>query len=50
MREQKLTRHDVGREGFVYEVWKWKNEYGGTILKQLQRLGASLDWSREVRI
>ncbi|KAG6412055.1 hypothetical protein SASPL_124718 [Salvia splendens] len=47
MREQKLTRHQVGRERFVDEVWKWKNEYGGTILKQLRRLGASLDWSRE---
>ncbi|KAL6524885.1 Valine--tRNA ligase, mitochondrial 1 [Orobanche minor] len=47
MREQKLTRHDLGRERFVDEVWKWKNEYGGTILKQLRCLGASLDWSRE---
>ncbi|XP_041998006.1 valine--tRNA ligase, mitochondrial 1-like isoform X1 [Salvia splendens] len=47
MREQKLTRHQVGRDRFVDEVWKWKNEYGGTILKQLRRLGASLDWSRE---
>ncbi|KAL2250611.1 UNVERIFIED_CONTAM: Valine--tRNA ligase, mitochondrial 1 [Sesamum indicum] len=47
MREKKLTRHDVGRDGFIAEVWKWKNEYGGTILKQLRRLGASLDWSRE---
>ncbi|KAL2530928.1 Valine--tRNA ligase [Forsythia ovata] len=47
MREKKLTRHDIGREGFVAEVWKWKNEYGGTILKQLRGLGASLDWSRE---
>ncbi|KAL0338421.1 UNVERIFIED_CONTAM: Valine--tRNA ligase, mitochondrial 1 [Sesamum angustifolium] len=47
MREMKLTRHDVGRDGFIAEVWKWKNEYGGTILKQLRRLGASLDWSRE---
>ncbi|KAJ0471091.1 putative valine--tRNA ligase [Helianthus annuus] len=47
MRERKLTRHDVGRENFVSEVWKWKDEYGGTILKQLRRLGASLDWSRE---
>lgn len=46
-RERQLTRHDLGREGFVAEVWKWKNEYGGTILKQLRRLGASLDWSRE---
>ena len=31
------------------QVWKWKEEYGGTILKQLRRLGASLDWSREVK-
>ncbi|XP_041997579.1 valine--tRNA ligase, mitochondrial 1-like isoform X1 [Salvia splendens] len=45
--EQELERHDLGRERFVDEVWKWKNEYGGTILKQLRRLGASLDWSRE---
>ncbi|XP_042471032.1 valine--tRNA ligase, mitochondrial 1-like isoform X2 [Zingiber officinale] len=47
MRECKLTRHDIGRERFVSEVWKWKNEYGGTILNQERRLGASLDWSRE---
>ncbi|GAB4854044.1 Valine--tRNA ligase, mitochondrial 1 [Ancistrocladus abbreviatus] len=47
MRERKLTRHDLGREKFVSEVWNWKNEYGGTILKQQRRLGASLDWSRE---
>ncbi|XP_009590918.1 valine--tRNA ligase, mitochondrial 1-like isoform X3 [Nicotiana tomentosiformis] len=47
MRERNLTRHDIGRENFVSEVWNWKNEYGGTILKQLRRLGASLDWSRE---
>ncbi|KAL5811450.1 hypothetical protein ACOSQ4_028018 [Xanthoceras sorbifolium] len=47
MRERNLTRHDVGREEFVSEVWKWKNEYGGTILGQQRRLGASLDWSRE---
>ncbi|XP_034710261.1 valine--tRNA ligase, mitochondrial 1 isoform X2 [Vitis riparia] len=47
MRERKLTRHDIGRENFVSEVWNWKNEYGGTILKQQRRMGASLDWSRE---
>ncbi|KAJ8759608.1 hypothetical protein K2173_008789 [Erythroxylum novogranatense] len=47
MREQHLTRHDMGREKFVEAVWKWKDEYGGTILNQLRRLGASLDWSRE---
>ncbi|XP_057951719.1 valine--tRNA ligase, mitochondrial 1 [Malania oleifera] len=47
MRERKLTRHDIGRKNFISEVWNWKNEYGGTILKQQRRLGASLDWSRE---
>ncbi|KAJ3677900.1 hypothetical protein LUZ60_001703 [Juncus effusus] len=47
MRENKLTRHDIGREKFVSEVWKWKEQYGGTILTQERRLGASLDWSRE---
>ncbi|CAO2829524.1 unnamed protein product [Amaranthus hypochondriacus] len=47
MRERKQTRHDLGREKFVSEVWNWKNEYGGKILKQQRRLGASMDWSRE---
>ncbi|KAF5205804.1 Valine--trna ligase, partial [Thalictrum thalictroides] len=47
MREGKLTRHDIGREKFVSEVWKWKTEYGGAILNQERRLGVSLDWSRE---
>ncbi|KAA8533888.1 hypothetical protein F0562_031405 [Nyssa sinensis] len=47
MRERRLTRHDLGREKFLSEVWDWKNEYGGAILKQLRCLGASLDWSRE---
>ncbi|KAK9987823.1 hypothetical protein SO802_028062 [Lithocarpus litseifolius] len=45
MRERKLTRHDIGREKFISE--DWKNKFGGTILQQLRRLGASLDWSRE---
>jgi len=44
---EKKTRHDVGRAQFVKEVWKWKDEYGSTIVKQLRRLGASCDWSRE---
>ncbi|MED6132273.1 Valine--tRNA ligase, mitochondrial 1 [Stylosanthes scabra] len=47
MRERKLTRHDLGREKFISEVWEWKDKYGGTILQQLRRLGASLDWTRE---
>ncbi len=41
------TRHDLGREAFVERVWEWKHSSGGTISRQLRRLGASLDWSRE---
>ncbi|KAK4493458.1 hypothetical protein RD792_006625, partial [Penstemon davidsonii] len=47
MREKGLTRHDLERDEFIEEVWKWKNKHGGIILQQLRRLGASLDWSRE---
>jgi valyl-tRNA synthetase len=42
-----LDRHQLGREAFVERVWKWKSEYGGRIIHQLRRLGASCDWSRE---
>ncbi len=41
-----LTRKDLGREKFLEKVWQWKEEYGGTILKQLRKLGASCDWRR----
>jgi valyl-tRNA synthetase len=41
------TRHDLGREAFVERVWKWKEHSGGTISRQLRRLGASVDWSRD---
>jgi valyl-tRNA synthetase len=41
------TRHDYGREEFVKKVWQWKEESGGTITRQLRRMGSSLDWSRE---
>jgi valyl-tRNA synthetase len=41
------TRHDLGRAGFVERVWQWKEQSGGTISRQLRRLGASVDWSRE---
>ena len=41
------TRHDLGRDAFIDQVWKWKKESGGTITRQLRRMGASLDWSRE---
>ena len=42
-----LTRHDLGREKFVERVWQWKEQYGGIILNQIRRIGASCDWSRE---
>ncbi|MFB6347630.1 MAG: valine--tRNA ligase [bacterium] len=50
--EQKLedegtSRHDLGREDFVDEVWDWKEDYGGRIIEQLKGLGVSCDWSRE---
>ncbi|RRQ22588.1 valine--tRNA ligase [Thiohalobacter thiocyanaticus] len=41
------TRHDLGREAFIERIWEWKNESGNTITRQLRRMGASLDWSRE---
>ncbi|MBT4838616.1 MAG: valine--tRNA ligase [Methylococcales bacterium] len=41
------TRHDLGREKFTEEIWKWKKQSGDTITKQLRRMGSSLDWSRE---
>ncbi len=44
---QGKTRHDLGRDAFIEQVWKWKSESGGHITRQLRRLGASLDWSRE---
>ncbi len=52
MVERKLTeegtsRQQLGREAFVERVWEWKKEYGGAILDQMKRLGASVDWSRE---
>jgi len=41
------SRESLGREGFVKRVWQWKEESGGTIIRQLKRLGASCDWARE---
>jgi valyl-tRNA synthetase len=42
-----LDRHTLGRDAFIGQVWKWKAEYGGRIIHQLKRLGASCDWSHE---
>jgi valyl-tRNA synthetase len=42
-----VKRHDVGREKFIEKVWQWREEYGGTIIRQLKTLGCSCDWERE---
>src|SRR5947199_474345 len=46
LKKEGKTRHDLGREKFVERVGQWKQEYGGQILNQLRREGASVDWSR----
>ncbi|MGL5101450.1 MAG: valine--tRNA ligase [Plesiomonas sp.] len=45
--EENKTRQDYGREAFIDKIWEWKAESGGTICKQMRRLGASVDWERE---
>ena len=45
--EEGKTRHDLGRDAFIDKVWDWKEQSGGTITKQLRRMGASVDWDRE---
>lgn len=45
--KQGISRQELGREEFLKRVWEWKQQYGGTIIKQLKRLGASCDWQRE---
>ena len=45
--ERNLRKEDLGREKFVNEIWKWKEESGGQIINQLKRLGSSCDWERE---
>jgi valyl-tRNA synthetase len=45
--KRQMSRVRMGREAFLAEVWKWKEQSGGTIVRQLRRLGASCDWSRE---
>ena len=44
---QDVSRHDLGREAFLNKVWEWKEQSGGTITRQIRRLGSSVDWSRE---
>jgi valyl-tRNA synthetase len=45
--EKKINYRDLGREAFIAQVWKWKEESGGTIQKQMKQIGESCDWSRE---
>jgi len=45
--EEGKSRHDLGREAFTDKIWEWKQESGGHITRQLRRMGASVDWSRE---
>ncbi|MGY9107544.1 MAG: valine--tRNA ligase, partial [Alphaproteobacteria bacterium] len=45
--KRQTSRVELGREKFLEEVWKWKEESGGTIVRQLRKLGASCDWGRE---
>lgn len=47
MREEGLTKQDLGREGFLQRAWQWRNTYGGRIVEQLKKLGSSCDWERE---
>ncbi len=47
MKEEGITKDDLGREGFLKKAWEWKELYGGTIVNQLKKLGCSCDWSRE---
>ena len=46
-KEEKKTRHDLGREEFLKRVWEWKDKHGGIIINQLKKLGCSCDWTRE---
>lgn len=46
LKEQGLSRYDIGREKFLEHAWQWKEKYGGIILKQLKKLGISCDWNR----
>ena len=47
MAEEGLTKDSIGRDGFMERAWEWKKEYGGRIVKQIRKMGASCDWQRE---
>ena len=46
MREEGISKEDLGREGFLKRAWEWKEQYGGRIIEQLKKLGSSCDWDR----
>jgi len=46
LKKEGVSRHELGKEKFIEKVWEWKEKYGGIILDQLKRIGASCDWSR----
>lgn len=48
LKQEGISKHDLGREKFVEKVWDWKEEYGGIILEQLKRIGVSCDWDRSL--
>ena len=47
MKEEGITKEDIGREGFLKRAWEWKEQYGGRIIEQLKKMGSSCDWERE---
>ena len=47
MREEGITKEEIGREAFLERAWAWKEKYGGRIVEQLKKLGSSCDWERE---
>ncbi len=47
LKEEGVSKEDLGREGFLRRAWEWKEEYGGRIIGQLKKLGSSCDWDRE---
>ena len=47
LRKEGIDRRELGREAFIERVWAWKERYGGEIVDQIKRMGASLDWERE---
>ncbi|MGN0549887.1 MAG: valine--tRNA ligase [Acutalibacteraceae bacterium] len=47
MRQEGITKKDIGREGFLKRAWEWKEKFGGRIIEQLKKMGSSCDWDRE---